>query len=135
MNIIETTIADINVENIDVTKVKLANKIIQNISPLFDEVYINNVDRINNLTIELQEKKKEVLKDKDELELLLKIYKRKQKVKKLLERVDKLVSSGLVDGHSKNETIVLLKVIDRLPDDKLDYHLKNTMNIIQKRFS
>ena len=135
MNIIETTITDINIENIDLAKVELSNKIINNVSPLLNEVYINNADKINKLTIELKEKKKKVLKDKDELEFLLNIYKRKQKVKKLIERVKKLVSSGLVEGQSKKEIIVLLKVIDKLPDDKLDYHLKNTMNIIQKRFS
>jgi uncharacterized protein (DUF2344 family) len=136
MNIVETNIIDINIENIDMAKVELANNIIKNVSPLLDEVHINNLDIINSLTKELQEKKQKVLKNKDELELLLNTFKRKQKVRKLLERIEKLVESGLVnEGHSKNETVVLLKMIDKLPDDKVEYHLKNTLNILTKRFS
>lgn len=136
MNVVETNITDINTNNIDFSKVELADKIIQDISPLFDELYIGQIDKIQSLTLKLQEKKKRVLENKDELELLLKIYKRKGKVRKLLERISKLVSAGLVnEGYLRNETVVLLKVIDKLPDDKLDYHLKNTRNIITKRFS
>lgn len=136
MRIIETNIPDINFTNIDHSKVDLANRIIQNISPLFDELYTDKISKAKELTTELRTKKRKVLQNKDELELLLKTYKRKQKVKKLLERIEKLVSSGLLsDGHLRQETIVLLKVIDKLPDEKLDYHLKTTMNIIAKRFS
>ena len=136
MNIVETDITDINTNNIDFSKVELADKIIQDISPLFDELYIGQIDKIQSITLKLQEKKKRVLENKDELELLLKTYKRKGKVRKLLERIRKLVLAGLVsEGYLRNETVVLLKVIDKLPDDKLEYHLKNTRNIITKRFS
>ena len=67
---------------------------------------------------------------------MMKQYQQKKKVSKLLTRLEKLVDSGLVyDGHLKSETIVLLKIIDKLSDDKLDYHLTETLKIIGKRFS
>ena len=39
MKITETKIPDINVKNIDQSKVNLAEKIIHNINPLFDDLY------------------------------------------------------------------------------------------------
>jgi hypothetical protein len=63
-------------------------------------------------------------------------YKRKKKVTKLLDRIEKLITSGLVyDGTLKHETIVLLKIVDKLEEDKLDYHLHATLQTISKRFS
>ena len=46
-----------------------------------------------------------------------------------------MVSLGITtDGKLKQETVILLKIIDKLPDEKLDYHLKDTANTITKRF-
>ncbi len=136
MRIIETNIPDVNPDNIDYSKVDLANRIIQNISPLFDELYNDKVSQVRELTEQLNHKRKKVIHDKEELEILLRTYKKKQKIHKLLERIEKLVSTGLVNEvQTKQDAIILLKVIDKLPDDKLDYHLRNTMSIITKRFS
>jgi hypothetical protein len=67
---------------------------------------------------------------------MMKQYNQKKKVSKLLTRLEKLVDSGLVyDGHLKSETIVLLKIIDKLSDEKLNHHLSETLKIIGKRFS
>jgi len=42
---------------------------------------------------------------------------------------------GIVnEGQTKQETIILLKIIDKLSTDKLNFHLKETMNTISKRF-
>ena len=63
-------------------------------------------------------------------------YKKKKKVSKLLDRIEKLITSGLVyDGTLKHETIILLKITTKLSEDKLDYHLKDTLTTISKRFS
>jgi len=135
MNIIETDIPDIDIKNLDQSKVNLAEKIIKNINPLFDDL---NNEKIKEFQIKVNEYKrlqKNVLSNKTEIETLFEHYKRKQKVKKLLERIDKLVSLGIVnEGQLKQDTIVLLKIIDKMPIDKLNFHLKETMNIISKRF-
>jgi hypothetical protein len=135
MNIIETKIPDIDVRDIDQSKVNLAEKIIHNINPLFDDLHQAKLDQYKVNVNEFKQLKVKVVSNKNEIESLFEQYKRKQKIKKLLERIDKLVSLGMVnEGQSKQETIVLLKIIDKLDTNKLNYHLKETMNTITKRF-
>jgi hypothetical protein len=63
-------------------------------------------------------------------------YKRTKKVSNVLDRVGKLVQLGVgYDGSMKHETVILLKIIDKLPEEKLDQQLSKTMGIISKRFS
>jgi len=135
MNIIETKIPDIDVSNIDQSKVILADKIIQNINPLFDDLRQIKMEEFKTKATKFKKIKTTVLSNKSEIETMFEHYKRKQKVKKLIERIDKLVSLGIVnEGQRKQETIVLLKIIDKLTIEKLNYHLKETMNTISKRF-
>jgi len=136
MNIIETKIPDVHEENINQSKVVLADNIIRNIYPLFDEVFSTKVEYVNKLEEDLENKKVQVLESKSQLEQGIKEYKKKQKESKLLDRINKLVTSGLIyDGNLKHEMIVLLKIINNLPEKQLDHHLSNTLKIIGKRFS
>jgi hypothetical protein len=132
----ETSIPNVIPENIDESKLILADNIIQNVYPLFDEVYSTRVDAIDEIKKETETKKAEVKNNKNALEKLMSEYKRKKKISKLLSRIDKLITSGLVyDGTMKHETVVLLKIISKLSDEKLDYHLRSTLTTISKRFS
>ena len=136
MNIIETKIPDIDIENIDKTKINLANKIVKNIFPLFDEVLESKINEIKELEEQLNNKKVQVLKVKDDLESQISEYNKSKKVRKLLDRISKLVNSGLVfDTNLRHETVVLLKIIDKLPDDKVDYHLADISKTISNRFA
>ena len=84
----------------------------------------------------LKIKKSQVHQSKEELEKLIERYNKHKKTMKLLNRISKLVSSGLLhDSSLKHETIILLKVADKLSQEKLDYHLSETMKIISKRFA
>jgi len=136
MNITETAYPDIVPGNIEQSKVELSNKIIENVYPLFDEVHINKVSENKDLKKELEDKKSQVKEEKEELEGMIKDYNKKKKVKKLLNRLSKLISSGLVyDNNLKMETIVLLKIINKLSEEKLNEQLSNAMKTISKRFS
>lgn len=136
MIIQETNIPNVISENIDQSKQVLANNIIKSVYPLFDEVYNSKVSGIDKLQTDLKEKKKIVLEEKSELEILMNEYKRQKKIAKLLERVERLITSGLVyDGALNHETKILLKIIMNLSMEKLDYHLRNTLQTISKRFS
>lgn len=136
MNIIEMKIPDVHKENINQSKVVLADNIIRNIYPLFDEIFSTKVDEVKKLEEVLDKKKTQVLESKTQLENGIKDYKKKQKESKLLDRINKLVSSGLIyDGNLKHEMTILLKIINTLSVEKLDYHLSNTLKIIGKRFS
>lgn len=135
MNIIETKIPDITPETIDQSKLVLADNIIKNVYPLFDEVYQGKISSISSIKTLLKEKKSLVTEKKYKLEELMSAYNREKKVSKLLTRIEKLVDSGLVyDGSLKSQTIILLKVIDKLNDEKLDHHLSEIVQIIRKRF-
>lgn len=136
MIIEETTIPNVVPENIDSAKTVLAENIIENVYPLFDEVYNTRVEEIDDLKKSLEKKKDLVQKHKVSLEQMMAEYKRKKKIAKLLDRIEKLITSGLVyDGTLKHETVVLLKIATKLSEEKLDYHLKDTLRTISKRFS
>lgn len=136
MNIIETSIPNVLPTNIDHSKTVLADNIIANVYPLFNEVYNTRVDEIDDLKRELKQKKELVIKHKTALEQMMAEYKKKKKVAKLLDRIEKLITTGLVyDGTLKHETTILLKIATKLSEEKLDYHLKDTLRTISKRFS
>ena len=136
MNIIETNIPNVLPTNINESKTVLADNIIANVYPLFNEVYSSRVSEIDDLKKILKQKKELVNKHKTALEQMMVEYKRKKKVAKLLDRIEKLISTGLVyDGALKHETTILLKIATKLSNEKLDYHLKDTLRTISKRFS
>ena len=136
MNIVETSIPDVTKENIDRTKLDLSERIVKNVYPLLSEIYHEELSRVKELEKELKQKSQLIRESKGNIERRMKVYSKKKKAKKLVDRISKLVSSGLVyDGTLKSETVVLLKVIESLSDDKLDYHLKQTLRMISKRFA
>jgi len=136
MNITETEIPDVSIETIDHSKVILANNIIKNVYPLFDEVFNSRVSELDELQQKLKARKIQVKEEKDNLQGMVNAYNKEKKISKLLDRIEKLVLSGLVfDGSLRSEMVILLKIINKLSDDKLDYHLKSVMSTISKRFS
>lgn len=136
MRIIETTIPDVSETNIDQSKLLLAQAIINNVSPLLNEVYNAKADARKKLQEEIKLGKKRINQEKGEVEHLLSDYNRKKKVAKILDRIKKLVESGLVhDSQLRHETVILLKILDKLPEDKLDMQLNRTIEVLNKRFS
>lgn len=136
MRILKTGISDINFKNIDNSKVDLANKIIKMISPLLDDVYFCKDKKIKSLKDKLEEKNILVTTEKNNLEKLVFNHNQQKKVNKLLERLSRIISFGFANsGSYRHETIVLLKVIDTLSNEKLDYHLSETIKTINKKFS
>ena len=136
MNIITTNIPDVTYENINQTKQLMADNIIANVYPLFDEVYQAKKSRIKELQLEIYERKTSLKNQKRTIEELMSQYRRAKKTSNVLDRVDKLVQLGVAyDGATKHETVILLKIIDKLPEEKLDQQLSKTIKMITKRFS
>jgi len=136
MIIEETTIPNITRKNFDQSKTNLANSIIENVYPLFSEVYTIRTEEIDELKKENLKKKEVTSTMRTNLENLAKENVKQKKISTLLSRIEKLVNAGLIyDSSLKNETTILLKVINKLSDEKLDHHLKETLQIISKRFS
>lgn len=136
MKIEETNIPNVIEENLDDSKISLANNIIENVYPLFDEVYGGRIEEIDHIKKDLDLKKQQVRGQKEKLQGLMNDYKKKKKVAKLLDRLEKMITAGLIyEGPIKHETTVLLKVANNLSDDKIDYHLRSTLQTLSKRFS
>lgn len=136
MNIIETKIPDVTPETVNKSKLVLADNIIKSVYPLFDEVYQGKMGALAPSKKVLKEKKTKVRERSKKLEELMTEYNREKKISKLLTRIEKLVDSGLVyDGSLKSQTVILLKVVEKLSNEKLDHHLTETLQTIRKRFS
>lgn len=136
MIIEQTKIPDVTHKNIDPSKIVLADNIISNVYPLFDEIYQDQIGTLDSISSKYNKKKSQVKKNKHELERLMLTLERVKKEGKLLTRIEKMINSGLTnDGSLKHETIILLKIYNKLTNEKLDHHLRNTLKIISKRFS
>jgi len=136
MNITITNIPDVTSENINQTKQLMADNIITNVYPLFDEIYQAKKSRIKELYQTVYKRKTSLKIQKRTIEELMVQYKRAKKTSNVLDRVEKLVQLGVAyDGATKHETVILLKIIDKLPEEKLDQQLSKTIEMINKRFS
>jgi hypothetical protein len=136
MKITNTKIPDISPYNLSNSKINLANSIVNSIFPLFDEIYHGKINEEKGLKSNILSLKTKIKEEKTEILKNLKHLKKEQKVSKLLEKIEKLVTSGLIyDSTVKRETVILLKVLDKLPENKVDEHLTKAMQLITKRFS
>jgi phage shock protein A len=136
MNIVETSIPDVDLKNIDKSKLQLAEKIVEGVHPLLDDIYNDKVNQLEELKERYKNLRKRIHKAKGELEQLMNEHKRKKKVKKLVERISKLVSTGLVhEGTMRNLVVVLLKIVDNLSNEKLDHQLREITNMVSKRIT
>jgi len=136
MNIIQTKIPDVTLQNLDESKIVLANNIVKNVYPLFEDVYVEKCEKTNDLKATLERQNIEIKNRKKEIEELAKEYKKRKKVSKALSRINKLVESGLIyDSSIKHETIILVKIIDKLSEEKLDEQLSKLVKFLNKRYS
>ena len=78
MKITETNIPDIDVSNIDKSKINLAEKIMYNINPLFDDLHQSRTKDYKEKLSEFKKIRNNVLSNKTEIETLFDHFKRKQ---------------------------------------------------------
>lgn len=136
MKILNTQIPLIEVENIDKAKVHLADNIIKRVGPLFNDIYAEQASELNDKKKKLDELKTKVIDNKNKLQEKINYFNKQKNLKNLLDRIEKLIRSGLVyDGKLKSDTIILLKVLDKLSEEKIDFHKKEIMTVISKRFA
>ncbi len=136
MTINELNIPDITKNNIIKSKENLANDIINQIYPMMDEICSSKEEEYNTIQNEISFCHKKLNNKKIELDELMNTVKRQRKINKLLNRLEKIITSGMaIEASLKHETIILLKTIDKLSDERLDYNLTRTIKIISKRLS
>ena len=136
MKIVETSIPDIDIKNIDKSKLSLAEKIVEGVHPLLDDVYREKEKHLEELKEKYKILRQKVHKEKEELENLMIEHRRKKRVKNLVEKISKLVSTGLVhEGAMRNQMVVLLKIVDKLSEEKLNHQLRELTSMVSKRFA
>lgn len=126
---------DIDIENLEASKVSLANKIIEQVRPLVDDIFLEKVKEVKELEKRISRKKDVITENKCRIEKKIIVYNRKKKLKKLLERIEQLESFGMLYGELKKEMIIVLKVLDTIDDNKLNKYLQTTMEIVNKKIS
>ena len=135
MIIRDTGIPDITHETIDKAKLNLSNKLLTKMHPLFDEASITKREEINEARKTLDNIKLDVSEMKFTLEELQDQYTKNKLMKQLLNKMTVLVDSGLIyDGTLKNQTVILLKMMDKLDVQKLKQNINEIDVIIKKRF-
>lgn len=136
MKIIKTKIPDVTMNNIDESKQILANNIIANVYPLFNDLHKGKEKEAIRHKQGLSKLKSVLKHEKDSIKALLVRYSKAKKISKILDRINTMVESGLTnDGSLKHETVILLKILERLPSEKLNEQLNKTMMILDKRFA
>lgn len=136
MKIVETSIPDIHIKNIDKSKLHLAEKIVEGIHPLLDEVYREKAKQLEELKDGYKVLRQRIHKEKQKLEQLMVEHRRKKRIKSLVERISKLVSTGLVhEGAMRSQMVVLLKIVDKLSEEKLNRQLREITNMVSKRLA
>ncbi|OQB42019.1 MAG: hypothetical protein BWY04_00505 [candidate division CPR1 bacterium ADurb.Bin160] len=142
MKITKTKILDIlndeeNKTHVDSTKIKLSELLVQNIYPHLTKEYNKKKKEIRNIKREIRENNKKIITRRSEIENLLKKYSSERKVKKLLDRIEKLIETKIIftDRSLKNNSIILLKVINSLSEEQLEYKLSEMLSSLSKKLS
>jgi len=136
MNIVETKIPDVTSSNINRSKEILVDNIVKNVYPLYDEVFTGKMNEKKDLINKMHGIKSLLRNEKESIEGMMDQYRKTKKISQILDRIKTLIASGLTyDGHLKHETVILLRIIDKLPEDKLNQQLNKTIQILNKRFS
>ena len=136
MKITETDIIDVTEENVDKRKVELADVIVSKFEPLFRDMYDKKEEVIKSSDSELERNKQKISKEKDEIKSLLNDYERRKKLKKALDIVSKVDPVKLEYNRSlKNETVVFLRVMEKLSPEKISSYLQDITKISNKTIS
>lgn len=133
MKIIETEINDIVFEEENSSKIKLSDEIISFIKPIFDIDCNKKISEIRALKKSVDNKKLQIKKEKDDLEVLLKTHNKKDKEKQLLEKMGKLIQYGLIQDHMKPEMAKLLKSFENTPEEKIVTYLNDAIRVLSQK--
>jgi len=128
-----TRFHDIHTENLDQSKVNLADKIIDKVKPLIDDLHLEKERQIRVLENNISKKKNILLDNKKNLEQKVLVLDKKKKIKKLIERIEQLNSFGMLYGELKKEMIIVLKILDSMDEKNLNKYLQTTMEVVNKR--
>jgi hypothetical protein len=132
MKVVKSEIVDVLEEEPDRTKVYFAENIVRIMAPILDEYYNEKIEKVSSVKQEMKDLKTRVQSEKEKISQMLSQHKKLTKTAKLLSRIDKIISSGLTYGSTKRELVIILKILDKLSEEKLDIQMNNMMAILSK---
>lgn len=136
MNIEILSLPDMTKNNIQESKVLLADSIIENIYPLFDNIFMERKNKVEELSFDLKRREEILSKKKTNVEQMIKQYHREKLIVNLLSEIENLVHSGLVnDSGTRHQVIVLIKTIDKLTEENINKRILDVKRILGKKFS
>jgi hypothetical protein len=134
MKIIETDINDIT-NDINKSKLNISNEMLGYTQLIFNEDYNKEIEEINKLKSSISEKKLKIKEDKIELENLFIEYRKKNKENSFLNKIGKLVFTGLIQESMKMEMIVLLKSFNTMSEERINNYLNETIRLLSQKFA
>lgn len=134
MKIIESKINDIPNDLTEV-KTSLINNVIEYIQPLFSNEYIQKLKEVKKLKKNIELKKEQIKQEKEELEKIKNILDKKIKNHTSIEKINKLVMSGLVQNSMKKELIILLKTFKDMDYERINSYLNEMIKNINQKFA
>lgn len=135
MKITVSNIPVIDSSNINEEKVQVIDALIENIKPLFDELRPEKESEIKQLKTQLNEINKKINQIKKIIIKLTNEYELEKAKQKLLQRISKLVKSGIVyDPQIKKELIIILKVIPKMKKEQIEQNSRKILDILNKKF-
>lgn len=135
MKIMTSDILDISKENIDSVKTTFADDIINFFRPIVQDYEDEKIKKLSVVKNEIKNLKARLASEKEKINGMLSEHKKQEKISKLLGRIDKIVDTGLTYGSTKRELVIVLKILNKLPEEKIDVQLRNMMTILSKGLS
>jgi len=133
MELIISNIPDIISQNLDHTKVSLANQIIKKVHPMFDELRAAKLKTVENLNAKILSIKNEIKSKKLETQEFLTKYQREKLVKDYLDKIHMIIQTGNVTQESlKKELVIMTKITDKIPTDKYPGHIAKLDTMLSK---
>jgi len=129
-------IPDSTVKDIDEYKTRFADDIVSAMIPFVNKEVSEKLENLKKLRKNVKRKSNQIILLKKQIDSTRRVLDRKRKVKILLDRASKLVAlKALDDDNVKREMTVMLKIIDDLPEEKIDFYVSEMMRIITNKFS
>jgi len=124
-------------ENLDLdsAKLNLADEVIREVSKEINNDNFLEFKELKILNSNYENKRKQAFEIRKDLKEVSNSYSKLKKVNELLKKVKIIIESGIFerDSNLKHEITILMRVIEDLPEKKLDMYLLETINIIKKR--
>jgi hypothetical protein len=135
MKIEELNLPDVTDNNLEESKVLLANSIIKNIYPLFDNIFMDKKNKIEELKTHLVRRENIIKKKKELVQEFASSYEKEKTITQFLSEVENLMNTGMImDSSVKHQVIVMLKTLDKFSQDKIKSRIIDIKRVLGKRF-